>query len=65
MSELEYVKSELAKRTRAEWLVASKKTKVPFRTISRIAYGETPSPRSDTTAALAGFFHAQEERKAA
>ena len=64
MSELKYVKEQLAKRSRAEWLACSKKTKVPFRTISRIAYGETPSPRSDTTASIAEYFQRIEQKAA-
>lgn len=63
-SELVYVKERLAAHSRSDWMKISKSTGVPFRTITRIAYKETPSPRSDTVGKLAMHFRTKEKRAA-
>ena len=62
-TELAYVKERLKGVTRDVWRDCSKKTKVPFRTIARIGYSETPSPRSDTVGKIAMYFRTKEKRK--
>lgn len=62
-TELSYVKEKLKASTREVWRDASKATKVPFRTIARIGYSETPSPRSDTVGKLAMYFKTKEKRR--
>lgn len=61
-SELAYVKAQLAAHSRAQWKDISKAADVPFRTLTRIAYKETPTPRSDTVGKLAIYFRTKEKR---
>lgn len=62
-SELSYVKEQLAKYTHAEWRVIAFASDVPFRTVKRIGYKETPFPRSDTVGKLALYFRTCEKRQ--
>lgn len=65
LTDLAYVKAELAKLGHAGWSAVSKGAEVPMRTIKRIGYGETDFPRSDTVGKLAIYFRTKEKRRKA
>jgi len=60
--QLEYVQAKLAEHTRAQWLEIAKACGVPFSTLKKIGYKQTPTPRSDTVDKIAAYFN---ERQAA
>lgn len=60
-SQLEYVQAKLGAHTRAEWLEISKECGVPFSTLKKIGYKQTPTPRSDTVDKIAAYFQAREK----
>lgn len=62
-SELAYVREQLAKYTHSEWKIIAEKSEVPFRTVKRVGYKETPFPRSDTIGKLALYFRTVEKRQ--
>lgn len=61
-SQLEYVQEKLAAQTRAEWRVTAKGSGVPFSTVKKIGYKQTPHPRSDTVAKIAAYFQQLESQ---
>lgn len=62
LSELSYVRERLSQHKHAEWKGIAAASRVPFRTIKRIAYRETQYPRSDTVGKLALYFRTKEKR---
>jgi hypothetical protein len=64
-TDLTYVKAQLDRLGHSGWHEVSKGAKVPMRTIKRIGYRETPSPRSDTVGKLAMYFRTKEKRRSA
>jgi predicted transcriptional regulator len=65
LGQLEYVQTELAKYSRAQWIAIADESGVPFSTFKKIGYGQTPTPRSDTVDKIAAALRRREEAKAA
>jgi hypothetical protein len=65
MTDLSYIKEKLLELGHSGWKEVSKGSGVPFRTIKRIGYNETPTFRSDTVGKLAIYFRFKEKRKQA
>lgn len=63
LTDLAYVKENLRQLGHAGWHEVSRGAGVPMRTIKRIGYAETPSPRSDTVGKLAVYFRTREKRR--
>ncbi len=63
VGQLEYVQKKLSEHTRSEWVQIADACEVPFSTLKKIGYGQTPTPRSDTVDKIAAYFLKREARE--
>ena len=62
-TELGYVMERLGQMDRASIAVVAKKTKIHFRTITRLLYRESQAPKYKTISKLATHFRTEEQRQ--